>query len=144
MAHDPDAGLVKRGLALLIVMLLLVCTVLFIVFHRRTGAPAPTGGAAEFASTVIAPAAPYPGSVSWGALQQVSEHLPSPVGWEVRHNAMATLARRGSDRVPWAQYREMLDLNRATANAREQLKDTQESPDGSARALVVAALRAVG
>jgi hypothetical protein len=144
MAHDPDSGLVKRGLVLLILMLLLMGAVLFIVFQPRQATSAPESARAEdMAWSVAVPSAPFPANISWGALQELSEYVPSPVGWEVRQNAWATLARRGSDHVPWREYREMLDLKRATANAREQLKDTQEQPEGSARTLVIAALKAV-
>ncbi len=144
MPYDPDAGLVKRGLVLLIVMLLIVGSVVFIIFQGRQPAAANAPAAAEdFAWSVAVPVAAYPSSISWGALQRLSEHMPSPAGWEVRQNAWATLARRGSDHVPWRQFGEMLDLGRATANVREQLKDTQEPPQGAARTLVLAALKAV-
>jgi hypothetical protein len=144
MANDPDAGLVKRGLVLLLVMLLIVGTVVFILFQGRQSEGPPTSASAEhLAMSVVVPVAAYPANISWAALEQLSEHMPSPVGWEIRHNTWATLARRGSDQVPWRQFPEMLDLNRATANARQQLKDTQEPPEGAARTLVIAALKAV-
>jgi hypothetical protein len=143
MAYEPDAGLVKRGLVLLLVMLLIVGTVVFILFQGRPAAATASASAEHLAMSVVVPVAAYPANISWAALEQLSEHMPSPVGWEIRHNTWATLARRGSDHVPWRQFPEMLDLNRATANARQQLKDTQEPPDGAARTLVIAALKAV-
>ena len=39
---------------------------------------------------------------------------PSSLGWEIRQNAAATLARRGSDQVSWSVFREMVDLPRMT------------------------------
>src|SRR5262249_51515181 len=135
---------------LLALMVLLVGAVLFIVFQGRRAVPPAPARAADFALSIAVPGAQYPASISWAAVQQLSEHLPSPVGWEVRHNAMATLARRGSDRVPWRQYVEMLDMDRATANARAQLanvpeafRDPQETAEGAAHRLVLIGLKAV-
>jgi hypothetical protein len=145
MAHEPDAGLVKRGLFLLILMLLLVGSVLFIVFQgpaKRDTMPLPR--AENVAWSVVVPTTPFPGNVSWGALAELSKHIPSPPGWEIRYNAAATLARRGSDHVPWQLFREMLDPQRTAVNLRDQLRDSQESPESSARVLVIAALKAVG
>jgi hypothetical protein len=143
MAHDPDAGLVKRGFILLGVMALLVLTVLFILFQKPAPAAPDTLRAEHLAWSVAVPGAAYPASVSWAALVELSELVPSPVGWEIRHNAAAALARRGGDNVPWHTFREMLDPQRMAANCREQWQDGQESPELSARALVIAGLRAV-
>jgi hypothetical protein len=150
MAVDSDAGLVKRGLALLVLMLLLVCSVLFILFQGGGRAAGPTRRTEAVAWQVAVPGAPFPGNISWAALYEVCDELPSPTGWEIRHNTAATLARRGSDHVPWQHFREMLDLHRATVNARAQVanvpaeyKDPQETPEVAARRLVLIALRAV-
>jgi hypothetical protein len=144
MPHEPDAGLVKRGLVLLILMLLVVGTVLFILLQGRPSATRPDSARPEeLAWSIALPSAPFPASVSWGALVPLSEQVPSPAGWEVRYNAVATLARRGSDHVPWSQFREMLDVERMTVNARERLQEGQDPPEASARAMVVAALKAV-
>lgn len=89
------------------------------------------------------PTAAFPAGVSWGSLYAVSGYLPSPVGWEIRHNAAATLAHSGSDDVRWPLFHEMLDLNRNTANVRFQLQGGQESPEGTARALVIVAMKAL-
>ena len=118
MTNDQDSGLVKRGFMLLGAMLLIGATVLFIVFQG------PRGG----------------GSV---APQKVEEHAPSAVGWEIRQNAAATLARRASDKVSWSVFREMVDLPTMTANCREQFHDDKESPETSARDMVVIALKAL-
>ena len=62
--------------------------------------------AEDYAWSVAVPTAAFPASVSWAALRELSGHVPSRIGWEVRHNAAATLARRGSDRArqrPWTR-----------------------------------------
>jgi hypothetical protein len=151
MANETDSGLVKRGFALLAAMVLLVGTVLFILLQGRSSqAPPAPARAEDVALSVPIPSAAYPASISWAALYQLSEHMPSPVGWEIRQNALATLARRGSDHVPWRQYAEMLNVDRATANARAQLanvpeefRDPQETSEGAARKLVVIGLKAL-
>src|SRR5882724_7895695 len=142
MASEPDTGLVKRVFVLLAVMVLIVSVVVMILLQgRRPPATVTTARAEDYAWIVAAPTATFPANVSWGALREVAEHVPSPAGWEIRHNATATLARRGSDHVPWPVFREMLDLQRTAVNLREQLKDWPESPEASARDLVAIALR---
>jgi hypothetical protein len=149
IASVPDTGLVKRGFVLLAVMVLIVGVVLLILLQgRRPPATVTTARAEDYAWIVAVPTATFPVNISWGALREVAEHVPSPAGWEIRHNATATLARRGSDHVPWPVFREMLDLQRTTVNLREQLanlpdrlKDAQETPEASARDLVAIALR---
>jgi hypothetical protein len=143
MAVDSDSGLVKRGLALLVLMLLLVCSVLFILFQGRSRTTPPSRRTEDVAWRVATPGVPFPGNISWAALFEVCDELPSPTGWEIHHNSAATLARRGSDHVPWHYFREMLDLHRTTVNLREQLKNGEESPEANAPALVIAALKAV-
>jgi hypothetical protein len=144
MAHDPDAGLVKRGFILLGLIALLVMTVLFILFQGSRPKPAaPSTRAMNQTWSVAVPTAGFPASVSWAAVHDLAHYLPSPVGWEIRHNAAATLARRGSDQVPWEQFREMLDVERMTVKAREQLREDQEAPEASGRDLVLIALKAL-
>jgi hypothetical protein len=144
MADKSDSGLVKRGFVLFAILTLVVSVVLFILFQgRRSSTPATAARAEDYAWSVAVPTATFPANISWGALHEVAAHVPSPVGWEIRHNAAATLARRGSDHVPWHLFREMLDLQRTTVNLREQLKEGQESPEASARDLVAIALRAL-
>jgi hypothetical protein len=141
-ASEPDTGLVKRGFVLLTVMVLIVAVVLLILLQgRRPTAPVTRARAEDYAWSVAVPTATFPANISWGALHEVAVHVPSPAGWEIRHNATATLARRGSDHVPWPVFREMLDLQRTAVNVREQLKVGQESPEASARDLVAIALR---
>jgi hypothetical protein len=147
IADDSDSGLIKRGFVLLVVMALLVTVVLFIVLQGRHRPVAETPAAAEArAWSVAVPTAGFPANVSWGMMHEVATYLPSPVGWEIRQNAAATLARRGSDHVPWHMFREMLDVERTTVNLRVQLKDSkerEESPEASARDLVAIALKAL-
>src|SRR5207253_8728511 len=64
--------------------------------------------------SIAVPTAGFPANVSWGALHQLAEHMPSSPGYSIRLNAAATLARRGSDHVSWATFREMLDPQRMT------------------------------
>jgi hypothetical protein len=144
MTNDQDAGLIKRGMVLLIVMLLLVSVVLFILFQgRHPAGPTPLAEAEDHAFAMAIPGTAFPANISWGSLYGLSRQLPSPVGWEIRHNAWATLARRGSDHVPWRRFPEMLDLERTTVDVRAQLPDAQEAPEPTARAMVIAALKAV-
>jgi hypothetical protein len=150
IGNDSDSGLIKRGFVLLILMALLVIVVLFILFQgRRSPVAKTTTHAEDYAWSVAVPSAIFPANVSWGALHEVATFMPSPVGWEIRQNAAATLARRGSDQVPWQLFREMLDVQRATVNLREQLKreelkdGQEESPEASARDLVAIALKAL-
>src|SRR5690242_1771184 len=111
-------------------MTVLVGVVLFILLQgRHRPSVVPTSRAEHYTWSVAVPTAAFPADISWGALHEVAAFLPSPVGWEIRHNAAASLARDGSDHVPWHLFREMLDLRRATVNLREQLKDGQESPE---------------
>ncbi|MBI2805425.1 MAG: hypothetical protein HYX68_10655 [Planctomycetes bacterium] len=116
MAQE-DKGLVVRGLLLFAGISTLVAIVLFIVFLRDRPEPA------------LAP-----------------EHdLPaSPAGHDIRYNAAATLARRGSSQVPWPLIREMLDEKLQLRNNRVRLPDGRQVYDEmAARAHVIVALRAL-
>jgi hypothetical protein len=144
MANDSDAGLIKRGFILLGVMALLGATVLFILFQGSgTSKVHKSDRAPDLAWSLVVPSAPFPASVSWAAVHEMSPFVASPVGWEIRLNAAATLARRGSDQVPWDLFREMLDLDRMTVNCREQYQEGQEPPEASARDLVMVGLKAL-
>ena len=115
---QEDTGLAVRGFALLAVMTAIVGVVLFIMF-RGSGQPEPQHDLAGVA--------------------------PSPVGWEIRYNAAAALARRGSKQVPWAVLREMLDERQQLRNFQVVLHDGREVPDEvAARTAVISALKAVG
>ena len=72
----------------------------------------------------------------------------SPSGWQVRYNAVLSLARRGSPHVQdpeiWDTLREMLDEDQQLRNFRARLSDGREVPDQTAaRLTVIDALRAV-
>lgn len=139
-----ESGLARRGLLLLAVMSLLVGGVLLILFWRPGAATPKSGPAPEQAAWVLAqPITAFPGAVAWGSLYQIGERLPSPVGWEVRYNAAATLARRGSEHVPWRHFREMLDEKRMVVNFRSQATAGTDIPEVSARRAVLVTLRAI-
>ena len=95
----------QRGLLLLGGMTALVVVVLLIVFR---GPDTPSRDA------------PRP---------ELVDQAPSAPGWEIRYNAAAALARRGSAKTPWPVIREMLDENRQLRNFRVTLKNGQEAPN---------------
>jgi hypothetical protein len=113
-----DKGLVLRGLALLAFIAGIVALVLAIIFWRPQ------------------PAAP--------TVAIMADRAPSAPGWEIRYNAAATLARRGSAQVPWALMREMLDEKQQMCNNQTRLPDGQAVYDeAAARSNMVSALRAL-
>jgi len=146
MAQE-DKGLILRGFFLLTLIGVLVAFVLGVIFWRQQ--PTETAGLKTAPENLVALVAmpgvgDFPASVSWLAVQQMSDTMPSESGWEVRYNAAASMARRGSDAVPWELIGEMLDENSQKRN------NLQRQPDGSvvydeatARAYVLTALRAL-
>lgn len=69
-------------------------------------------------------------------------------GWEVRYNAVLSLARRGSPHVQdpdvWDVLKDMLDEDQQLRNFRIPLSGGREAPDeAAARLTVLGALRAV-
>ena len=79
-----------------------------------------------------------------GVLPILAESLPSAPGWEIRYNAAATLAHRGSPATPWPLIREMLDEKQQFRNARVRQSDGKDVYDEpAARATMIAALRAI-
>jgi heme/copper-type cytochrome/quinol oxidase subunit 2 len=140
-----DTGLVKRGLVLLVLVVLLAATVLFVMFQEK---PAST-------SKEIKPAEPwitlvptltvsFPASVNWLAIYQLVDALPSAPGWDVRYDATKVLAMRGSPKVPLPILREMLDEERQLKNFRTQLKDGRVVPKvGDAQNVLLIALKAL-
>jgi hypothetical protein len=141
---SQDAGLIRRGLLLLVVMMGLVAVVLTIMFQRPRQALPLNDARPDLCATLVVATAPYPGAVSWPALYQVGQQLPSATGWEVRYNAAWALARLGSAHVPWPQFHEMLDEQRQMRNFRAQLDDGRNVPDeAKARETVLSALRAL-
>jgi hypothetical protein len=142
---SQDSGLAQRGFVLLGLMTVLVVVVLFILFQSpRQPVPVEKARPEHYVWSVVAPASTYPAAVSWPALFELGETLPSSEGWEIRYNAAATLARKGSDRVPWPLLREMLDENRQMRNFRTQLPDGADVPDETAaRTAVLSTLKAL-
>src|SRR5688572_15212209 len=112
MAQE-DKGLVLRGILLLTFVSVIVAFVLVMIFWRPQPEKTRTEPLPEFAiASLVAPTmSGFPSHVLWPTLGQLSQQLPSEPGWEVRYNAAATLARRGSANVPWPIMREMLDEN---------------------------------
>src|SRR4051812_2735839 len=110
MAQE-DKGLILRGLGLLALIGVLVAVVLAILFwrtpveHTRSDPPLePVIGLIALPNV-----GGFPAGVAWPALAKLGETCPSAPGWDIRYNAAATLARRGSVNVPWGLLREMLD-----------------------------------
>lgn len=119
MAQE-DKGLVVRGLLLLSAIGVLVLIVLVIIFVRPHTPPVQDDD------------------------RELSETPASAPGFDIRYNAAATLARRGSDRVPWHLIREMLDARQQLRNNRIQDADGNAVYDeAAARATTLSALRAL-
>ena len=145
--QQEDKGLVYRGLFLLTLIGVLVLVVLAILFLR----PQPARKVESMTPPeyrvpiLVAPAVgSYPGSIAWLALWDFADHAPSSPGWEIRYNAAATLARRGSDSVPWNLITEMLDERQQMRNNRLRQADGRDIYDEAvARATMVNALRAI-
>ena len=144
MAQD-DTGLAQRGLLLLTMMTALVGVVLYIMFQTPAQElPVETRNPAAEVAGLVVPTTSYPAAVAWPALVRLSDDLPSPEGWRIRYNAANTLARLGSDRLPWPVMREMLDEGRQMRNYRVHLADGKEVPDEvAARTGVMIALKAL-
>lgn len=135
-----------RGMFLLALIGVLVTFVLVLIFWR----PAPPVSTQEtppehVVPLLIAPTlANAPGHVSWPAVYQLSQTLPSEPGWEVRYNAAATLARRGSTHVPWPLFQEMLDPKLQLRNQRVRQPDGRDVYDEvAARSFTLIALKAL-
>jgi hypothetical protein len=144
MAKDTGSALVQRGLLLLGLMTALVIA-LWAMMLRGTRQEIPTEKQRPdlLAAVVASPAPGLPG-LSWVALGQFAQTLPSPAGWQVRYQAATTLARLGSTKVPFGILAEMLDEDRQMRNRRAKLQDGREVPDeAAARGTVLIALRAV-
>ncbi|MBI1832424.1 MAG: hypothetical protein HYR84_13355 [Planctomycetes bacterium] len=146
MAQDEEKGMMLRGFLLLGAIGVLVSIVLGILVWRDSGTPATAVDPPErqIPSLVIPNLGAFPANVSWYAIYQLGETLPSAPGWEVRYNAATALARRGSDNVPWLIVREMLDEKQQRRNFRVRHADGRDVyDDASARANVISALRAI-
>src|SRR5947209_1182208 len=100
MQHQ-ETGLYRRGLLLLALVGTVAVVVLVLILRGTGGQDVPDEGVRPepLIPLVGSPQAGFPGGLSWGALYQLAEALPSPPGWEVRYNATVALARRGSPAV---------------------------------------------
>ncbi|MSU78988.1 MAG: hypothetical protein EXS16_12945 [Gemmataceae bacterium] len=145
--QQEDKGLVYRGLILLTLIGVLVLVVLAILFWR----PQPirtvesTTPPELRVPILVAPSiGGFPGAIAWLAMWDFAENAPSMPGWEIRYNAAATLARRGSDVVPWHLFAEMLDERQQLRNNRVRQPDGRHIHDEAvARATTLNALRAI-
>jgi hypothetical protein len=146
MAQE-DKGLILRGLLLLTFIGALVTFVLgFMLWRQQPPDVKALTVAPEnlVALTALPSTGDFPASVSWLAVQQMAETMPSAPGWEVRYNAAASLARRGSDAVRWDLIREMLDEPSQKRNYLVRHPDGRAVYDeAAARANMITALRAV-
>jgi hypothetical protein len=142
---QQDSGLWKRGLVLLALMAALAGVVLYAVLHHSEPAyPPETARPEPVVLLVGSPAAGLAGGLSWVALYQLGELLPSSPGWEIRYNATLTQAGLGDPQVRLEVLREMLDEQRQLRNFRAKLQDGREVPDEvAARRTVLSALKAV-
>jgi hypothetical protein len=145
MAQE-DKGLVMRGMFLLAVIGALVMFVAVLLFWRQPVRTVPREEGPEhyIAQLIAPPFEAFPSHVWWPTIFKLSETLPSEPGWEIRYNAAATLARRGSANVPWPILREMLDEAQQRRNQGVRLPDGQYTYDEvAARAFTLIALRAI-
>lgn len=144
-APKEDGGLVKRGLFLLALMGAMV-VVLLTILLRKPDAPAPqeAPGPETLVAVLLHPGQEFPATLAWPALTRLPETLPSAPGWEVRYNAAATLARRGSEHTPWNLIAEMLDEQQQLRNFRVRLENGRiVSDEAAARTTILTTLRAV-
>lgn len=111
-----DSGLVQRGLLLLGGMAALVVVVLLIALRGPESPSANAPQRTPLLVPVCISAAPFPATLGWPLLAPLGEQLPSAPGWEIRYNAAAALARRGSPKTPWPVIREMLDPQQQRRN----------------------------
>ncbi len=145
MAQE-DKGLVIRGLFLLALIGGLATFVLVLILWRTTPTRQTLQTPPEtYIASMMAPGnLGFPSHVSWPTVFLLSENLPSEPGWEVRYNAAATLARRGSANVPWPIIREMLDDKLQLRTQRVRWPDgTYVDDEVAARAFTIIALKAL-
>ena len=74
-------------------------------------------------------------------IEETAVKLANDDDWRVRYQAVRTLADRGSSKVRWGIYRELLDEQRQSCNFREHVKDGREVIEESkARKLILRGL----
>jgi len=142
---NQDAGLIRRGIFLLIVVGGIVAVVLWIIFQRPVQTiPTQSKQPEPHLAALVVHDAAFPGAISWTALGMVADTLPSNAGWEVRYNAAGSLARLGAKDVPWNVLAEMLDENQQMRNFRVRLESGVIVPDeAAARLTMISALKAI-
>jgi len=142
---DPGAGIVVRGLFLFVLLVVVVGAGYLLIFRRSAQvAPAPLADPAATVGLWTVPAAGFPATLSWGALHQLADNLPSAPGWEIRYTAASSLARRGSADIPWEVFEELLDERRQFRNFRVRLQDGRLVPDeAAARQIILRGLQAL-
>lgn len=142
---DLDAGLWQRGLLLFLFVAAIAGTALYVALYRPPAPPAEEHPhqAEALVPLLVSPQAIFPASITWAAVQQLHENLPSAPGWEIRYNATLALARRGSAQLPLEVLSEMLDEPKQMHNFRVRLQDGRNAPDETAaRRTVLSALEA--
>jgi hypothetical protein len=125
MEHAKTQGsdIALRGLVLLAFMILVVIGGFALLFWTRQPAPTIAVEAERMAPMLIQPGASFPASVGWGTAVQFVDELPSQPGWRIRYQVARNFASRGSAKVDWIVYREMLDEQRQLRNLRLRLED---------------------
>lgn len=140
---SQGSDIVLRGLMLLALLIIVVLGG-FAMFFRRSNQPPPTAVVepAPLIAMFVQPSAGFPASVAWAPMLAVADEMPSGPGWHVRYQAARNLAYRGSDKIPWDVYRELLDEHRQFCNFRVRLDDGRlVTEEGSARQIILGALK---
>ena len=140
-----DTKIVQRGLLLLLLVGTLAGTVLVIMLRRPGRAETASSPRVEnLAPFLVVPPTDFPASLTWSALFQVGEALPSAPGWEIRYTATRVLALRGSTKMPLDILCEMLDKDRQLRNFQVKLATGKTIADeAAAQQEVLIALKAV-
>jgi hypothetical protein len=140
-----DTKIVQRGLLLLLLVGTLAGTVLVIMLRRPGRAETASSPRVEnLAPFLVVPPTDFPASLTWSALFQVGEALPSAPGWEIRYTATRVLALRGSTKMPLDILCEMLDEDRQLRNFQVKLATGKTIADeAAAQQEVLIALKAV-
>lgn len=144
MAKD-ETGLVTRGILLFALVAIIAGVALYFALPIfQTSEPKTTEEipAETPTSVLVAPQAPFPANVPWGALYLVQndENLPSPRGFQIRYNAVLALLRRGSTK----NQAHILSLLCEILNEKKQMANFRiEKKGGGSVADVAAARRTV-
>ncbi len=130
-------GLVLLGLAAMLAFAGLV------IFLRWKGAPPPVVKMDARSMAVllfqVQPTTGFPAAL--GPVIAVADEFPSTPGRDIRYQAVLTLADRGSAKVPWDVYRELLDVHRQFCNFRKHTGAGSEYIDeANARRIILRGL----